>query len=203
MIILTSFAADVMDKVIDYLPKPPKDLSILFIPTAANPYKEKDWMSVDRKKLVDLGFIVTNFNLKGKNEDKVRNAVANTDIVFVSGGNAFYLLKYVRKSGFDRVVKDLINKNLIYIGSSAGSVILGPNIEPMKYLDDSSYITKSTENKGLGIIEYVILPHFDNKKYDSYYKKLIKEYKDKYDLKPLNDNQAIIINNKGSKLITN
>ena len=204
MIILTSFAADVMDRLIPYFPKAPKEMSVLFIPTGADPYKNKDWMYVDRNKLIQLGFKVSDFDLVNKKESEVREALSKTDIVFVGGGNAYYLLENVRKSSFDKVVKELLAKDLIYIGSSAGSVILGPNIEPMKYLDDPSKAPNLSDYKGLNLINFIILPHYNQKKYDKAYNKLNEKYKDLYKLKPLNDNQAIIITSgKNQKVITN
>lgn len=196
-VFLTSFAANVMDKVVPLLSKTPKDLSILFIPTGANPYESREWMEEDRDKLKEFGFKVSSFDLKDKTEKEVRIALDNVDIVFVSGGNTFYLLEKVRQSGFDKAVKDFIGKGKIYIGSSAGSVILGPNIEPMKYLDNSSKAPFLSDYSGMGLVDFVVLPHFDNKKYDEVYRKLISEYKDSYKLKPLKDDQAIIIDKNG------
>ena len=102
MIILTSFAADVMDRLIPYFPKAPKEMSVLFIPTGADPYKNKDWMYVDRNKLIQLGFKVSDFDLVNKKESEVREALSKTDIVFVGGGNAYYLLENVRKSSISQ-----------------------------------------------------------------------------------------------------
>ena len=195
---LTSVAANVLGKIVPYLPKSPRELSVVFIPTAANPYKSKEWMEDDRKKLAELGFNISDFDLNGKKENEVRQVLSRANIVFVSGGNTFYLLEKVRQSGFEKVVKDLINKGLIYIGSSAGSVILGPNIEPMKYLDDSSEAPSLLDYSGMGLVDFIALPHFDNKQYDQNYKELMSEYKDKYKLKPLADDQVIIVD--GSRL---
>lgn len=202
-VFLTSFAADVIDKLVPLLPKPPKDLSTLFIPTGANPYENREWMKEDRDKLKDLGFKVSSFDLKDKTEKEVRTELDNTDIVFVSGGNTFYLLEKVKQSGFDKVVKDFISKGKIYIGSSAGSVILGPNIEPMKYLDDSSKAPTLSDYSGLELIDFIVLPHSDNKNYDKMYKELIEEYKNIYKLQPLNDNQAIVIDGEKIQTIEN
>lgn len=198
---LTSVAANVLDKLVPLLSKSPKELSVLFIPTGADPYKSREWMDDDRNKLVELRFNVSDFDLNGKKEDEVRQVLLKTNIAFVAGGNTFYLLEKVRQSRFDKVVKDLIKKDLIYIGSSAGSVILGPNIEPMKYLDDPSKAPSLSDYSGMGLVDFVLLPHFDNKKYDDAYKKLMKEYKNIYKLQPLADNQAIIVNGNEIKIV--
>ncbi|MEK7186322.1 MAG: Type 1 glutamine amidotransferase-like domain-containing protein [Patescibacteria group bacterium] len=190
---LTSVAVNVLDKIIPLLPKNPRELSVAFIPTAATPYESREWMDDDRNKLIKIGFNVIDFDLNSKTEEKVRETLSKVDIVFVAGGNTFYLLEKVRQSGFDKVVKDLINKGLIYIGSSAGSIILGPTIEPIKYLDDRSKAPDLSDDYGMKFIDFIVLPHFDNKQYDQAYRELMSEYKDKYRLEPLADNQVIVI----------
>lgn len=190
---LTSVAVNVLDKIIPLLPKNPRELSVAFIPTAAAPYESRKWMDDDRNKLIKIGFNVIDFDLNSKTEEKVRETLSKVDIVFVAGGNTFYLLEKVRQSGFDKVVKDLINKGLIYIGSSAGSIILGPTIEPIKYLDDRSKAPDLSDDYGMKFIDFIVLPHFDNKQYDQAYRELMSEYKDKYRLEPLADNQVIVI----------
>ena len=190
---LTSVAANVLEKLVPLLPKSPKELSVLFVPTAADPYENREWMEDDRNKLLELGFNVFDFDLKDKSEGEVKKALSKTDIVFVAGGNTFYLLEKVKLSGFDNAIKDSSNQRQIYIGSSAGSVILGPNIEPMKYLDDSTKALSLSDYSGLNLIDYIVLPHFDNKKYKEAYEKLTREYRNIYKLKPLNDDQFIAI----------
>ena len=51
------------------------------------------------------------------------------DVIYVQGGDPFYLLEQVKLSGFDKVVKDLVKQGTIYIGVSAGSYIACPTIE--------------------------------------------------------------------------
>ena len=56
-------------------------------------------MDDDRNKLIKIGFNVIDFDLNSKTEEKVRETLSKVDIVFVAGGNTFYLLEKL-----DRVV---------------------------------------------------------------------------------------------------
>jgi dipeptidase E len=77
------------------------------------------------------------------------------------GGNTIYLLDMIRKYNFGEVIKDFINKGKIYIGSSAGSQIIGNTIElNAKYEDNFINMTDFT---ALGIVNKEIIPHANKK----------------------------------------
>lgn len=196
---LTSVAAKTLDKIVTFLDKSPKDLKVAFVPTAADPYENRPWLDEDRDKLISLGFEVAELDLKGKNESDLRKDLSDTDIIFVAGGNTFYLLEKVKKSGFDKVVKDLVNKGVIYIGSSAGSVLVGPDIEPVKVFDDPNE-AQLESTKGLGWVDFVVLPHYKKEKYGVYHQQVIEEYKDKYKLIPITDEQFIKVEGEEYKI---
>ena len=120
---LTSVACLTLDKITELLPSDPSKLKVAFIPTASNLYKDKSWMYKDRDKLVTMGFEVQDLDIADKTKDVIEKELNSIDVVFVSGGNTFYLLEKVRESGFDEVIKKLIDKGVVYIGSSAGSAI--------------------------------------------------------------------------------
>ena len=63
------------------------------------------------------GFTVTDVDIKLYSKKDLENTLSNKDIIFVAGGTTTYLLQQAVKSGFDRIVKKLINNGIIYIGS--------------------------------------------------------------------------------------
>ena len=84
-------------------------------------------MEEEYKTILDLGNDESNIL-----EYKIGNEINinDFDIIYMLGGNTFYLLDVIRKTNFDKQIIDFINKGKIYIGSSAGSEILGSSIEP-------------------------------------------------------------------------
>jgi len=50
------------------------------------------------------------------------------DALYVTGGNTAYLLRRMKETGFDGIVKKMVNANKVYVGVSAGSLIAAPNI---------------------------------------------------------------------------
>ena len=179
-------------------------MTAVFIDTAADIYNkaEADWLKADRSSLTDLGFSVTDYSLVDKNKDQLITDLTKFDVIFVSGGNTFYLLEHSNKSGFTELIKQDYFKDKIYIGSSAGSVILSDNIEPIKFLDDPS-VANLENYDGVGILNTVIYPHWGNPYFkEKYNKTMTFAYQNNFPGILLADNQYLVIEYNELKLIS-
>jgi dipeptidase E len=56
--------------------------------------------------------------------------LARAEAIFVDGGNTYALLDRLRRSGLLAAIGDRVRAGVPYIGSSAGSNLAGPNIQP-------------------------------------------------------------------------
>ena len=172
-----------------------------FIPTAADKYDVKPWMDADRQALVDMGMDVEDVDLKGKNTDELYSSLKTKDIIFVSGGNSFYLLYYVNQSGFNKIIDRLLNEGKIYIGSSAGSVLVGPTVEPVKTMDDPLDAPNLKSFEGLNLVDFVILPHYGKEKYEQQYQDILKEWSGSVKIQLLKDDEAVFIQGHNFKVL--
>lgn len=194
-IFLTSQASEVLEKIVPFLPKKPEELRVVFIPTAGNPYlPNTPWLEQDRSKLVELGFSVNDFDLEGKNMEETKVAIDNADIIFVGGGNTFYLLDRAKESGFIEAVRDAVAQGKIYIGSSAGSALASPDIKYVELFDEPTPQSLQ-DTTALSLVKFRILPHFDNPRYAELHAKVLADY-DSEDspLKPAKDTEFILSN---------
>ena len=91
------------------------------------------------------------------------------------GGNTFYLLDIIRKTNFNEDIKNFINSEKIYVGSSAGSEILGNSIDVALGYDENN--VNMTDFTGLKIIDGLIIPHCNRK--EEFINKLKKETSEK------------------------
>lgn len=189
---LASQFYQVADKLSALIPDS-RALKVAFIPTAADTYAEKPWMEADRDKLVEMGFEVEDYDLKGKVETQIYNDLKPKDIIFVSGGNTFYLLYHIRQSGFDKAILRLLDEGKVYIGSSAGSMVMCPTIEPAKPLDNAEQAPLLTSFYGLHLVDFVILPHYGKPKYEQRYQDIMTEWSSKLKLQTLTDEQVVIV----------
>ncbi|PJB17762.1 hypothetical protein CO116_00520 [Candidatus Falkowbacteria bacterium CG_4_9_14_3_um_filter_38_19] len=198
---LASIVSNTIEKLIEILPGSSDKLAVAFIPTAADPYEDKWFVDEDRDKLKEKGFNVKDVDIKGKTEQELLEELKDVDIIFVAGGNTFYLLEKSRESGFDKIVKELIQKGVIYVGSSAGATLAGPDIEPIKTLDDPSKAPSLKSFNGLNLVDFIILPHFEEKNRKEY-GEIIRENSEKgYKLIILTDNQAVVVEDEEFKIV--
>ena len=190
-ILLASDASALIEKVV-------KGGNLAFIPTAADTYENKWWIKEDKIKLAKKGFDLTEIDLKRKVSLK---EFKYFDVVYVAGGNSFYLLEKMRESGFGRMIKKLVDREVTYVGSSAGAVVAGPSIWPIRFLDDPSK-AKLKSFKSLNLVDFIPLPHFGNKKYSKPYKKVMKGLgKTNYKYVKIKENQAVLVKNGKVKII--
>jgi dipeptidase E len=90
-------------------------------------------------------------------------AALKTDIVYLAGGNTFYFLKALRKSGLLGFLREYAEGGGILAGLSAGAHILSPHIElaGVRGLDPDENEVGLRDLRSLGLVPFEILPHFD------------------------------------------
>ena len=65
------------------------------------------------------------------NHNKAFNSINSSDIIWVVGGDTFYLWYYLKKYNIDKIIHNKIKKdNILYIGCCAGAIIAGETINP-------------------------------------------------------------------------
>lgn len=108
--------------------KPANEIHIAFIPTAAHPQREeKGWLINDMHRLVERGYKVDIIELTALSKNELLQALGPTDVIFVGGGNTFYLSYWLQKSGLTEMLPELL-KSKVYAGISAGSMIAGKSL---------------------------------------------------------------------------
>lgn len=185
------------------LGKNPEGVRVFFISTASygeHPEGEAEYVRKDKQRLSELGFsVVEDVDLRSENEQSLRIKLENFDIIFVEGGNTFYLLKYIRESGFDKVLKEFLNKGGVYLGVSAGSYVAGPDISVAnwKHADDQN-IVGLKDLRGLGLVDFYISPH-----YVPEHETILNENKHKVSrpIYALTDQQAILVEDGDIKFV--
>jgi dipeptidase E len=162
---------------------------VLFVLTASIPEKVTFYVGSDKKALGKLGLIVDELDIANVSRVEIQSRMAYCDYVFVEGGNTFFLLQELKRSGTDKLIIDYINKGKTCIGASAGSIVLTPNIEYAKYLDKPSAAPDlGNDYSGLGVIDFYIIPHFTNAPFKKAGEKIVKEYQGELDLRPISNN---------------
>jgi dipeptidase E len=203
-------APEIGDQFLKLLGKDPKGLKLVFVPTAADPEND-EWflrfVEKDKENLAKFGFDLQIVDLKNETEFSLENKFVVAEIVYVEGGNTFYLLDWVRKSGFDKVVKRFLERGGIYVGVSAGSIIAGLNIESANWEPPDRNISGLKDLTAMNLVNFVITPH-----YCSEFSNAVGESASKadYSTVALTDKQAVLVDGgkieiigSGEKIIFN
>jgi len=199
-ILLTSAGIfDVKDKrVFDIFGEKPEKRKIAYVTTAAKPEKDALYVDEERKELRAAGFRVESLDIEGKNAKELKRLLKDKNIIYVQGGNTFYLLKRAKESGFDKVVRELLKKGVIYVGVSAGSYIACPTIEAAAWKNQDQNIVGLTDLTALNLTPFILFCH-----YRPEHKELLEAKKSfvSYPLRILTDEQAILIRGRRAEFL--
>ena len=196
-LLLTSAGFQVRNEILKILPKSPKELKLVHITTASKDEISNDYVKKETEIMKRLGFQVTEADIKGMSESETRKLLEDKDIIYVQGGNTYWLLKWVRESGFDKVVRELVEKSVIYIGVSAGSYIAGPSIEQSNWKHEHETYGL-TDLSGMNLVPFMLFVHYIPE-HNNLLQGRIPETE--YDFKILTDDQAILVQGNDYKLV--
>ncbi len=144
---------------------------IWFIPNAMDAVEPEARAASNEKHiqgLVELGIEVEMLDLReyfGKSE-LLAKKLATLWGVWVRGGNTFILRQAMHLSGFDFLIQRMERENFLYAGFSAGVCVLAPSLEALQQVDQPELMPypelQETLWEGLGILDYIVLPHYQS-----------------------------------------
>ena len=147
----------------------------------------------------NIGYSVSLCDLASENnlDGKIKNA----DICYVAGGNTFYLLEKAQKSDFRKILSDrFLDGDFLYIGSSAGSILMSPDIDFISPMDDKNK-AELVSTEGLKFIKFSFLPHVGHATMGQAASEIINNYNSNVDLMSFNDDQAIYVDDNKIEIL--
>lgn len=199
---LASYAMVTMAKIIEHEGRDSVGKKAIFIPTAGDPYDNRDFVEADKLALEKYGLNVVEMDVKNKDEEEIRKAIDGADVVLVAGGDTFYLMEKLKESGADKIIKKFIEKGGVYIGSSAGSIVCCPTIEGAEEFDDPSLAPRLDNFDGMGVFKDVIIPHTHKEKYFERVKRATKKLESNgYKVHPLTDDDVLFFDGGSCAII--
>lgn len=161
-VLLTSsgLQADVVqDAFVRMLPQQPSALRAVIVTTASVQWKERNKHAVcTQDYLSTLGFTCCNFL---DVETEPAESLRGYDVIYLNGGNPFFLLHHLRRSGAGNILKEMLGGRLLLVGASAGAVVLGPSLAVVNEFDGDLDTYGVTDYRGLELINFVVMPHLN------------------------------------------
>jgi len=178
-----------------------EEIKLAYITTASKASSVKNYIEQHKAAMRVEGYDFQAIDIEEKDKQQIEDLLKDKNMVWVEGGNTFYLLKACRESGFDKVIINLIKNNkIIYVGTSAGSYIACPTIEVSTWKKPGEEKKRFgvTDLSALNLVPFLIKAHF--KEPD---RELIQEKSKvtKYSVKIIKDGQAILVMDNDIKLV--
>lgn len=152
---------------VDLLGKPTDESSALVIPTAIYPFPGGAGMAaqlirgVAKSPLCELGWrslgVLELTALPSIERNTWVPMLQETDALLVGGGDPLYLCYWMRQSGLADLLSSL-RPATVYVGVSAGSVVMAPNVGE-EFVD---WKPPSGGDSTLGLVDFALFPHLDN-----------------------------------------
>ncbi len=194
---LSSYRIPTPDDLKKLLEREFKDTKVAIIPNAQDYYVDR----VRKIKIQDvatylheLGFThTTAVDLRQYTDaEALKNELGKSDLIWVMGGNTFCLSYQMQRSGFSKIIKELLDHGIVYGGESAGAVIAGNSLKGVEYLDPPEF-AEAVVWDTLNLTPHFILPHADNPNLATAIQKTRELYQNNKSFIELNDNQALVV----------
>ena len=170
-----------------------KGRTVTYIPTAAIAEEIEGMAEEETRILEDLGLTVDELEVSTASRETVREKLMKNDMIFVGGGNTFFLLQELKRSGADQIIAQEVEKGKFYIGESAGAIAACPDIGYSAVMDVPDKAPGLTDYTGMGLVDFYVVPHLGHPEMGPGAEMIIEKYSSELDLKGINDYQAILV----------
>jgi dipeptidase E len=206
---------------VELLGKPIGEANALFVPTAIYAYPGGITHACQLMKgPSDLGWktlgVLELTALPSLPEAIWRPQIEASDVLIVGGGNKFYLSYWMEKSGLFELLPQFLEQGQVYVGVSAGSMMLtaGLNFDRDRfektgiYYDDEfdeAMPASAGSARTLGLVDFVIRPHLNADYFPQATLDNVEQWAAKVDqpLYALDDQSALKVVNGNVEVISN
>ena len=198
---LCSYFAGVKDLFRQYASEKQLGKQILFIPTAGNVEEYRGYIDEALQTFEDLGFRVEVLDISACDRETAQAKIFQSKLLYISGGNTFYLLQELKKKQLLPLIKEQIADGMIYVGESAGAVITAEDIDYNKIMDDKAVAKELNDTEALSEVDFYVLPHVGEEPFVESAQATLDTYSDQLDLLPLNNHQAVLVEGEEVKVL--
>ena len=177
--------------------------TVTFIPTASVVEKVIFYVNAGKKALEKVGLIIDELEISTATTDEIRTKLTGNDLIYITGGNTFFLLQELKRTGADKIIVEEINAGKLYIGESAGAIVASANIEYIKGMDSIKKAPNLANFDALGLVEFYTVPHYTNLPFKKIAQKIIDDYSSTLSLVPISNKEAIVVDNSQVKIERN
>lgn len=199
---LASLFKDVFQIFIDFANENLVGKTVTFIPTAAIPDKLDFHIRYSKELLAKMGLIVYELEISTASHSDIVKKLENNEYIYVAGGNTFFLLQEMNRTGTGNLIKTQINTGKLFIDESAGAILVAPDIEYSKDTDNPLMAPNLKSYDALNIVDFYPVPHYNDASLKEAVDIVISKYGTKLPLVPFSNSQAILVIGKEKQIVS-
>ena len=144
------------------LPKPPNEnrAIIMGVDPGVPNHDINTYIDSNTQKLIELGFTRKNINTYKLDGDNP-TSLEDVDVLLMLGGNEYRHMKWIRKQGLIPEIRKFIEKGRLYVGRSAGAIIMGPDVD-IEHWSNTPNDVGLEDTAGFGYVDFITAPHVDS-----------------------------------------
>lgn len=178
-----------------------KGKTVAFIPTASKVEALGFFVKIGKWVLRSMGLAVEELDVATAPYETVQATLKAADIIYVSGGNTFYLLQELRRTGADELLVREVDGGKLYVGESAGAIVAAPDIGYSAAMDSVEKAPDLDDYAGLGLVDFFVVPHCGNREMGKAAETMLAAYAGDLDVRGIDDNQAILVEGEAVRVL--
>ena len=198
---LCSYFAGVKELFRQYASEKQLDKQVLFIPTAGNVEDYRGYIDKALLAFEDLGFQVELLDISACDRETAQAKIFQSKLLYISGGNTFYLLQELKKKQLLPLIKEQIADGMVYVGESAGAIITAKDIDYNKIMDDKTVAMELNGTEALNEVDFYVLPHLGEEPFVESAQATLDTYGAQLNLLSLNNHQAVLVEGEEVKVL--
>jgi dipeptidase E len=164
------------------------------------------WLDNEYDGLAQLGLSAYEVDLREHYAEPkaLHEALADSELVWVTGGNVFVLRDAMRRSGLDVLLQARLREDSIaYGGYSAGACVTAPTLRGgIELVDDAGAVTDPIW-EGLGLVSFSFAPHYRSDDHQAQDIDRVVAYLQASEMpyRAVHDGQAIVVRDETERLV--
>lgn len=174
--------------------------NVVFIPTASLHEGYIGYVGSARTVFKKLGSELTEIDISTADSKNITQAFETADVIYFTGGNSFFLIDQLRKTGTNTLLKQQLQRGALFIGESAGAIVCAPEISYIEKMNPIPEDYSQSDYTGLGLINFYVLPHYLTAPFKKVTAEIIQSFTN-IELCAINNAQAIIVKDGVRKIV--
>lgn len=197
---LASSFAQVLPLFARFMPSGVQGKTVAFIATASLHESYTAYVDEARQAWRAIGAQLLELDVCTSSSADLAEQLASCDLIYISGGNTFFLLQELRRSGAGAVIASLVQAGMPYVGESAGAAVVSPDVAYMAHLDERNAAPLLADTKALGLVPFYPLPHWGNAPFKEAGEAVVQAHQGPLPLQPFSNHQAIEVQGKSTQV---